>query len=442
MRSLLTPRSRVLISVDNIYLHWLLILALGRLGHVTSSVDPAKFELMQGVLQPTVVVSDRAVGGPLGESAIRVSSEWLKETLSSASAEAIEPPGLDTPARLFTSSGTTGRPKKLMLTHRQIMARWRGGTPMWPLPMFERLLCQIGVDTWGGYSMVTRTWAIGGAVCLFNATPAALLARGVTGLLTSPRQLQLLLERTPPDFSPIPDLTIVCGGSRVSPTLAMAARMRLGARGIIAYGSTEAGMIACMPFPLIETDASLTGIVAPGVEIEAIDAEGLPVPPGVEGEIRVRTLDMAPGYFEDPEATARHFRDGWFHPGDVGSISAAGEVRILGRVDDLVNAGGVKIAPEVIEEVLLSLPSVRDAGVFSLEDPTGKVGLWAAIVDNGAFDAQVASQMVKQKLASGSAPIRFMSVSNVPRNSMGKVERLRLRAQAAALAAPVRAAAV
>ena len=143
--------------------------------------------------------------------------------------------------------------------------------------------------------------------------------------------------------------------------------------------------------------------------------------------MRARSMEMVSGYVDNEEATRAHFRDGWFYPGDVGSISAAGEVRVLGRVDDVLNVGGVKVVPEVIEDVLLKVPGVKDVGVFTMED-RGRIGFWAALVEDGPVDRKAALESVTQRI---STVISFVAVNSIPRNSMGKIQRFELRGKAA-----------
>ena len=429
----LNPGARVAVMVDNQFTHWLLLLALGRLGAISVSLDPAKYEMLLEVVRPDAVLTDRALTGPYSAVEMLVTPAWLKETLASGNPQPLARlPRLDEPARIITSSGTTGRPKKILFTHGDVIRRIKGAYGLYPPGHNDRLLSLMGVDTLGGFTAFPRTWWLGGTACLFSPIPALIIARNVTGILASPRQMQTLVKRLPAGSRPLPNLSVTTGGHRMSRELSLLIRLRLASTAIVMYGSTEAGAVAAGPLSLLDRDPDVTGIVLPGHEVEAVDQAGRPVAPGVVGEIRVRTQEMCAGYLEDDAATARHFRDGWFYPGDVGSVSALGELRILGRVDDVLNAGGVKIAPEVIEEILMTVPGIDDVGVFSMTD-AGTANLWAAVVASGPVDFAAAQALVNRRMASGNAPLRFVSVPSIPRNSMGKVQRFELRAQAAAL---------
>ena len=431
--------TRVAVMIDNAYLHWLVLLALGRLGAVSASVDPAKHELLLDLIHPDLVLSDQEVAGVDAIHKISVTIQWLRETLELASgdrpAHASRP---EDPLRIVTSSGTTGSPKKILLTHGSLMNRLKGGALAYPARYHERLLSMPGVDTLGGYRGPMRSWWLGGTVCLFSATPELVAGRGPTGIFASPRQLRTLIGRLPPAFKALPNLSVISGGGRMSRQLSQQIRLRLAGDAMTGYASTETDVFASCPLRLLDLDPDLTGIVLPGCEIEALDLAGRTLPPGEVGEIRVRTPEMCSGYFEDEEATARHFRDGWFHPGDLGSVSADGRIRITGRIDDVLNAGGVKIAPDLIEDILMTVPGIRDAGVFSVAEG-GMTSFWAAVVSGGPIDFGAAQMLVNRHVASGNISLRFVSVPAVPRNAMGKVQRSELQAQARALQASAQA---
>jgi acyl-coenzyme A synthetase/AMP-(fatty) acid ligase len=127
----------------------------------------------------------------------------------------------------------------------------------------------------------------------------------------------------------------------------------------ITYSMQECGSIA----RVVERDAaSVTETVGrphPGVELEIVNERGEPVPEGESGEIRVRVPGMASGYVDDPAASAAHFRDGWFQPGDLVSLTAEGALVVHGRADDVMNLNGIKIAPAEIERALERHPAVK-----------------------------------------------------------------------------------
>lgn len=424
--------SRVVIMADNMYLHWTLILALGRLGAVSVSIDPSKHEQVLGLLQPDLILSDRPLTGPFEGRDLRVSPAWLKAIQEAGTQPRLpEIVSLNDPARITMSSGTTGTPKKLLFTHGQVQRRIKGGGFNDPGRFHERLLCLVGIDTFGGYVSPLRSWWAGGTVCIFRPMPELIVARHVTGIAASPRQIAGLVKRLPPGFRALPHLSLSIGGARIPRELAVQVRLRLAGHVMTTYGSTEAGAIANMPLILSDMNPQLSGIVLPWHEVEAIDENGAALPPGSIGEIRIRTPEMCTEYLDDPETTAKHFRNGWFYPGDIGSVTAEGLLSILGRVDDIANVGGVKIAPDFIEDVLQTVDGIADVGVFLTQETPPRI--IAAIVVDGQPDLEAAKKLVNRKLPSGNVPISFLRVPSIPRNAMGKVERNVLRTQARAM---------
>src|SRR5690606_21560878 len=120
-----------------------------------------------------------------------------------------------------------------------------------------------------GLGAALRCWWFGGAVCVLKPDAEQILGHRVTTLAASPRQLQSLLSRLPVDFEPIPGLAVIVGGSKVSRTLSLAARLRLGSSLTFAYGSAEAGSVALCPASLQDNDPDVAGHIVPWVEVQA-----------------------------------------------------------------------------------------------------------------------------------------------------------------------------
>jgi acyl-CoA synthetase (AMP-forming)/AMP-acid ligase II len=429
LRDLVPERSRVAVRIAKPYQHWLVILALGRLGHVTASISRVFTEAELALLKPDVLVSDQPASAQAAWRHVHLSEPWVKETLASEIDTPVEHRAhAEDPARIVMSSGTTGTPKKMLFSHGLIVQRIKGGIFGQTMRADSKVLVQLGIPTFGGFGVPLRVWYFGGTVCLFEPNGHSLLARRVTGLVVSPQQLQGLVRSLPPDFTPLPELSVTVGGSALPERLSVATRLRLTPNLIQSYGSTETTTVAYCPVA-IQTAAGLTGIVLPWVELEIVGSDGMPVPHGVAGEVRIRCDDMVDGYFEDEQATARAFRDGWFYPGDHGTLSPEGYLKILGRLDDLMNLGGNKIAPEPLERVLMTCPGVEDVAVFATEDPSGMPQPWAAVVPGPGFSwttLQEVSAKCEPKLK-----FRFLEIGAVPRNEMGKSERYKLKEIAA-----------
>jgi acyl-CoA synthetase (AMP-forming)/AMP-acid ligase II len=417
--------SRVAILVEDQYMHWLNILALFRLGHASISLDPAKHRLLNDLIKPDVIITEKFEPTMRG-TVIQVSPAWMKDAIERGKTAGTPPtPDMRRMARITASSGTTGTPKMVSLTFAEVVDRMRAAQFSDPSSTRRRLLSMIGVDSLAGFTPVLRTWFSGGAVCLFPASPGSIIARGVTSILASPRQIEELVDALPPNFQPIPDLSISLGGGRVSRPLSNAIRLRLSATAFTSYGSTEAGHIAVCPLAATDSDPYFAGYIVPWCEVQAVDDAYRPLAEGQIGRLRIRSADVVNGYLDDPVTTAAHFHDGWFYPGDLGSVGNSGELYVIGRADEVINVGGVKVAPDLVEEVLRSVKGVQDVGVFTTEDG-GAMQPWAAIVGT-RVDPVLAQARLDEELASSTLKVRFLGVDSIPRNGMGKVQRFELR---------------
>jgi acyl-CoA synthetase (AMP-forming)/AMP-acid ligase II len=296
----------------------------------------------------------------------------------------------------------------------------------------SRLLARIGPSTGGGFIAPLRTWWFGGTVCLVEASPENLRILDVRALLVSPAQLRDLIRRLPKDSEPLPNLTVLAGGTALPVRLNAQARRRLTPNVVMTYGATETGTAAVARTTLLEADPSVTGIVLPWVDVEVLDEQGHALPAGEFGEIRIRTNEMVHEYFDDAEATESHFKDGWFHPGDVGSVSADGKLRLLGRSDDVLNFGGAKISPRLLEDEVAKHDAVVDQAAFAAPHRSGLSLPWVAVVTSGGFDAKAAAAGLKAAFPWLTVPTNFIIVDAIPRNEMGKPDRAQLQALAAA----------
>jgi acyl-CoA synthetase (AMP-forming)/AMP-acid ligase II len=164
----------------------------------------------------------------------------------------------------------------------------------------------------------------------------------------------------------------------------------------------------------------------PGVTVEIVDDDNVPLPPGKEGILRISSETGVNEYLGDPEETARAFRDGWFYPGDIGYLTADNMLVISGRAKSIINIGGEKINPEKVEEILSAHSSVHQVAVTPVPGEGGLDELCALIVPRSALVTHVLQEFCREKLPRKLVPSRFIAVSELPRNEMGKIERFKL----------------
>jgi hypothetical protein len=199
-----------------------------------------------------------------------------------------------------------------------------------------------------------------------------------------------------------------------------------GAPVIEAYGMTEAShQMASNPLPPAIRKHGSVG-VATGIEIATLDADGSPVAPGVLGEVGIRGETVFEGYEANPDGNARAFVNGWFLTGDQGLLDADGYLHLRGRLKELINRAGEKVAPAEVEEVLLAHPGVGQAVVFAIPDRRLGEDVAAAVVpaDGAAPTERELQKFAADRLADHKVPRAIRIVEAIPKGPTGKVQRI------------------
>ena len=210
-------------------------------------------------------------------------------------------------------------------------------------------------------------------------------------------------------------------GAAVSSRLRQQVRERLNAHVDNPYSASETNPIAMI-------DDDNVGTLCLGVEVRIVDEAGQNVPRGEAGIIRVRTETMVHGYFNDPEMTAASFIDGWYQTSDIGFVPEPGKLVVLGRADDMLNIGGVKVAPSPIEARLNLIDGISDSVVMRITNPN-EVGILVAAVeiesDSPPLDAM---QRVGTVLSEHVGNFVIMPLRRFPRTDSGKIKRQEIEA--------------
>lgn len=327
--------------------------------------------------------------------------------------------------RIASTSGTTGTSKRVSISHEKSLYRVDVGRDPRLGPAMPIAIVHIGPWSGVGFFGVLRTLLAGGTLVLARKADDVLHAiarHGVNFVLLAPATLAAIVEAIPAGGDPpLGHGWVDVTGSFLPQPLYEQARSRLCPNIVTSYGSTEAGAVASARRSDLEGHPGAVGYVNAGIEAEAVGDDGSPLPPGEVGRIRIRGGTCVDGYDGDAEATAQAFRDGWFYPGDLGSVSADRLLSIFGRTSDLINIGGNKISPTVIENALLAVPGVADAAAFGVPDAHGLPAIWAALVVRGAL-AKTELEGVCRGLGYA-APKRVIRMEALPRNENGKVLR-------------------
>lgn len=326
-----------------------------------------------------------------------------------------------------TSSGTTGRAKLVPLSQRVMAARAGQIASALGFAPDERFALAMPVDDYVGKAQRLNVLWHGGTLAFPTGTHAALPtieqanALRVDALLLSVLQARNLVHRG--GDARLPATTkVLLGAARMPPGFARGFEAAVGGRVYDRYGSTEANLIATTYPEGDDRNSDVVGHPLRDVALEIVDASGRPVPPGADGEIRVRSACVARGYHDDPEATALHFRDGWYYTGDAGRLDERGRLRLLGRRDDMMSLNGINIFPAEIERVLEAHPGVKTAAAFPIRSPIhGDIPAAAVELRTpGAVDAAEIVRYAREHLGER-APRKVVVVDALPRNAAGKV---------------------
>ncbi len=398
-------------------LHLVVILALHRCGIASLTLQTGHL-IEKSKLAVDRLLSDRYQPPGSQFKLLMVSNEWLSAPPSGA----LPVTGFDSPddvCRLVLSSGTTGAPKVINVSERMLQHRFARSAIM-----FEhgRYLSMMGFSTLGGYQTLMTALVLGGAVCFAGAPEDVLQVIAlyhVTHLIAAPFQVRTLLESQAKSGLHFPSLRqVLLAGSHMPNSLLAEVRQQLCPNVICAYGSTELGPVAFGPASAMRGIEGATGFVMPGEVIEIVDPNGTVLPHGEQGIVRIKSEHIDRYFVPTPE-DAEIFKDGYFYPGDLGHLTADGLLVITGRTTEVINRGGDKLAPEVIEEVIRMAPAIIDTAVFAVP---GTQQVWAAVVCKGPLQTEAILAFCRQRLA-GMAPDRLIELERIPRNDMGKIIR-------------------
>ena len=380
-----------------------------------------------------------------------LSADWLRVGTANTVADlaggarptSAVPPAPDDPVAIVFTSGTTGIPKGAWYSHRNLLAlaeidgrRHAGGAPSSP----KHLAAGLSFAHIGTMARIAIQIAQRGTSIVHDAfDPAAVLEMVIErerleDLGGIPTQVIMLLDhpdRARRDLSSL--RSVLVGGAPAAPALIRRVQETLHVTVSVRYSSTEVGIAtASLLDDPPELLATTVGKATPGVELRVVDAANRPLPPDTPGEVVVRSPATMRGYWQDPDATAATIdADGWVHTGDVGVLDAAGYLRLRGRQSEMFIRGGYNVYPAEIEGCINQMPGVAESAVVGVPHPDfGEVGVAVVIPKAGArVDGEAVIAKLKSQLANFKIPKRCFVVDALPRNTMGKVQKNRLREQ-------------
>lgn len=430
----LTPGERVLLcghNSPNLVTAYLAILRAGAVVVLANPVYTAD-ELSHLLTDSgaSLAFASEPAASTLAPFAVRVVP--LDEQLPSAEPAAVADVGSEDLAMLAYTSGTTGVPKGVPLTHGNLLASIRAAMLAWRWREDDVLVHALPLSHQHGLSGVHATLIAGSTAVIFDsfdpdAFTGAAGKYGATVLFAVPSIYQRLVTDVPAArrLSEAGLRLAVSGSAPLSPELANSVTELTGLTPLERYGSTEAGLNVSNPLEG-PRKAGTVGLPLPGVELRLTDEAGADMSEGEEGEILLRGPQVFAGYWNRPEETAGSFRDdGWFRTGDLGQLDEQGYLRITGRIKELIITGGMNVYPREVELALERHATVGTAAVAGL--PSDKWGeqVTAWVIPETGCEVDPAEVIThgKQLLAAYKCPKQVFLVDSLPRNSMGKLQR-------------------
>src|SRR5581483_1612298 len=271
-------------------------------------------------------------------------------------------------ALVALSSGTTGRPKAISLSIKAFQQWVMNYYSTLGLGTWDRFLNLIGLTSSWGFTLAAHSLFAGRTLLHASTARDALQMIAVYGADTVSATSQQLRELVREQArAPVPSTSlrvILTGGGLLSRAMMAEARASLCSNIVNLYGSTEAGGTAFANIDQLTGIDGATGFVAPWAEVEIVDQHGNALPPDTGGTVRIRATCQGAPYPPGRPETDPSFHGGWFYPGDRARITRDGLMILTGRTSDIINVGGLKLAPEVIEDTLREHPSIADAAAF------------------------------------------------------------------------------
>ncbi|BEP55285.1 malonyl-CoA synthase [Variovorax sp. V118] len=447
--------ARVAVQVEKSVEAMLLYLATLRAGYVflplNTAYQSAEIEYFIGNAEPAVVVCtgrNAAWVRPIAEAAgtrhVFTLDDDRTGTLLDAAARcsdrhtvAIKKP--DDLAAILYTSGTTGRSKGAMLTHRNLLSNAEVLKDYWGWTKGDVLIHALPIFHVHGLFVALHGALLNGSKILWFSKfdPKRIVAKlpEATVFMGVPTLYVRLLAEPGLTREAVRTMRLFVAGS--APLLIETFdewRERTGHTILERYGMSETAMLTSNPYDAAkgERRGGTVGFALPGVQLRVRDDEGKDLPVDEIGGIQVKGPNVFAGYWRMPEKTKEEFTaDGFFKTGDVGKIDARGYITIVGRSKDLIISGGYNVYPAEIEGYINEMAGVAESAVIGVPHPDfGEVGVAIVIPKGGAtIDADAIVAELKAKLANFKIPKRCFVVPELPRNTMGKVQKALLRAE-------------
>jgi long-chain acyl-CoA synthetase len=345
--------------------------------------------------------------------------------------------GNDSGAAILYTSGTTGKPKGVFLTHANLISNVHATNHHTKMAPADRLICYLPLFHCFGQNFIMNASVNAGATLVLHERfqPDEILdsirRNEVTMFFGVPTVYSRLMTLAKLE-EPLRTVRYYFTAAAPMPVgVARQWRERIGANIYEGYGLTETSPFASYNHDFIYRDGSI-GSPIENVEMKIVDHDGRGLPPGELGEIAIKGPNVMQGYFRRPAETAEVMRDGWFRTGDIGQMDADGYFYLVDRAKDMINVSGFKVWPSEVEELFVKHPDVSEVAVIGIPDPDSGEAVKAFVVmkQGEQVTQQELVDFCRNRIAIYKAPRFVEFVDSLPRNPAGKILKRELRARA------------
>ncbi len=405
---------------------------------LNQTVVPDMF-VYEGVFEDTVAavgpdVPTYRVGDPAGAGQVDA-ADWA-DCYEPAAREMDISGGFDDPAILLFTSGSTGQPKGVPLSHKNLFFSAVSYIVDTDLTSEDVTVTSSPLFHVGGLNIFTLPLLhTGGTVILQQEFEPAetweiMAAYDVTKMFAIPTMLNSMVGVEGWQSHDLSSLELVVGGGEPVPSELKEAFQSIGVPSVAAYGLTETtdGSLFLRPEHAMDKPPKCNGHTFTHVDARIVDEQGNEVGPETPGELQHRGPTVADGYFDRPEQTAETWDDGWFGTGDIAEMDADGFYHIHGRMDNMIISGGENIYPSEVEEALYSHPDIDEVVVFGVADETWGELVKAVVATPGdELTTEDISAFLDDRIAGYKHPKDVVCVDELPKSGTGKIERQRVQ---------------
>lgn len=447
-------QSRIAVQTEKSVEALMLYLAVLRSGHVylplNTAYQAAEIEYFIGNAEPAMVVCSGRSFGWISKLAFKAGTHrvftlnenrtgtLLDRAAQMSDIHEVAERGLDDLAAILYTSGTTGRSKGAMLTHGNLVSNAQVLNHAWGWQRRDVLIHALPIFHVHGLFVASHGALLAGAKMIwfarFDARAVAARLPEATVFMGVPTLYVRLLAEPGLTQEACANMRLFVSGS--APLLIETFRdwqTRTGHTILERYGMSETVMLTSNPYrPESARRGGTVGLALPGVGVRVHDDKGRPLAAGEIGGIEVKGPNVFKGYWRMPEKTADEFTtDLWFKTGDVGKIDSEGYITIVGRSKDLIISGGYNVYPAEVEGYINEMPGVAESAVIGVPHPDfGEAVVAVLTVKPGAsIEAHAVAAQLKSQIANFKIPKKVFVVPELPRNTMGKVQKNLLREQ-------------